>query len=265
MLQVDLGTVVDSQHRPVGDTIQQPATGIHITDTRSGSPRRRRPFPKLGRFRRIRVPSSVSSAGSANEDPSREMSDDSHRTLLAKSTLVPIPHQFRSTESSTSSELEEPIDITSHQTMASQSRPIRSARMDAVTTSLKKKGFSSRSAEAVLNVHRPSTRTVYDARWKTFLKWCEGKKLQPGTIPIPKIADFLIHLRDVRKLKGCSIAGYLSVVATVRNVTTDTRLSAIPELSAIIKGFKQEDQTRGFRPPDWDLDLVLQSLTNSTL
>ena len=50
-------------------------------------------------------------------------------------------------------------------------------------------------------------------------------------------------------------------MATVRNITTETRLSAIPELSAIIKGFKQEDQTKRFRPPEWDLGLVLQSLT----
>ena len=133
--------------------------------------------------------------------------------------------------------------------------------MDAVTKSLKKRGFSGRSAEAVLNVHRPSTRSVYDARWRYFLTWCEGKKIQPDTIPIPRIADFLIYLRDVRKLKAGSIGGYLSVVATVRNVTTDTRLAAIPELSAIIKGFKQEDQTRGFRPPEWDLGLVLKKLT----
>jgi len=261
VLQVDLHTTVDTERGSVRNKVQQPAAGIHITDTRSGSTRRRRPFPKLGRFRRLRVPTDVSSSEVADEDTRGELSDDPHRSLLAQSPLVPGPHQFSTTESSTSSELEESTEGTTHKTAPPQPRPIRSARMDAVTTSLKKRGFSDRSAEAVLNVHRPSTRSVYDTRWKSFLKWCETKKIKPEIIPIPRIADFLIYLRDVRKLKAGSIGGYLSVVATVRNITTETRLSAIPELAAIIKGFKQEDQTKRFRPPEWDLGLVLQSLT----
>ena len=139
-----------------------------------------------------------------------------------------MPHQFSTKRILYVFRVEESTEGTTHQTATSQPRPIRSPRRDAVTNSLK---FSDRPAEAVLNVHRPSTRSVYDTRWKSFLKWCEVKKIKPEIIPIPRIADFLIYLRDVRKLKAGSIGGYLSVVATVRNITTETRLSSIPELS----------------------------------
>jgi len=260
LLQVDLLTAVDTQSGLIRNKIQPSTSGLHITNPRSGSPGRRRPFPKLGRFRRLRIPSSVSTSESSNEDSNGKLQDDTNSTIMAKSPLVPIPHQFSTTESSSTSELEEPSDVTPHQTATSKPGIVRSTRVDAVTHSLKRRGFSDRSAEAVLNVHRPSTRAVYDTRWQYFLKWCVDRKIQPDNIPIPKIADFLIYLRDNRKLKAGSIGGYLSVVATVRNVSTDTRLAAIPELSAIIKGFKQEDQTKKFKPPEWDLGLVLRNL-----
>jgi len=51
------------------------------------------------------------------------------------------------------------------------------------------------------------------------------------------------------------------VIATVRNVATGTRLSGTPELAAIIRGFRQEDLRSPYRPPEWDLSLVLLSLT----
>ncbi len=68
-------------------------------------------------------------------------------------------------------------------------------------------------------------------------------------------------LRDARKLRAGTIAGYLSVSTTVRNVATNTKLALVPELSAIIRVFKQADMRRRFRPPAWDLNLVLTDLT----
>ncbi len=99
--------------------------------------------------------------------------------------------------------------------------------------------------------------------WCYFQQWCISHKIQPEAIDIPQIADFLLFLRDIRKLRAGTIAGYLSVIATVRNVATNTKLALVPELSAIIRGFKQADMRRRFRPPAWDLNLVLTDLTKS--
>ena len=102
-----------------------------------------------------------------------------------------MPHQFSTKRILYVFRVEESTEGTTHQTATSQPRPIRSARRDAVTNSLKERGFSDRSAEAVLNVHRPSTRSVYDTRWKSFLKWCEVKKIKPEMIPILGLRIFL--------------------------------------------------------------------------
>jgi len=99
-----------------------------------------------------------------------------------------MPHQFSTKRILYVFRVEESTEGTTHQTATSQPRPIRSARRDAVTNSLK---FSDRPAEAVLNVHRPSTRSVYDTRWESFLKWCEVKKIKPEMIPILGLRIFL--------------------------------------------------------------------------
>jgi hypothetical protein len=70
------------------------------------------------------------------------------------------------------------------------------------------------------------------------------------------LAEFLMYLRTTLKLKGSTIACYVSVIATVRDQATGTKLSVIPEIHKMIKGFKMEDQIQRFRPPKWDLSLV---------
>jgi hypothetical protein len=132
--------------------------------------------------------------------------------------------------------------------------------VEFISRSLRTRGFSERSTRAILNVHRASTRTVYDIRWRIFHTWCGKEGISPQTITTPQIADFLVYLRDIRKLRGGTIAGYLSVITSVRVGINRTGLSSSPELSAIIRGFKQDDLRSHFRPPEWDLSLVLRCL-----
>ena len=72
-----------------------------------------------------------------------------------------------------------------------------------------------------------------------------------------------MYLRTTLKIKGSTNACYVSVIARVRDQATGTKLSVIPEIHKMIKGFKMEDQIQRFRPPKWDLSLVLRSLTKA--
>ena len=132
--------------------------------------------------------------------------------------------------------------------------------MGAITRSLTSKGFSGRVAEAVVCQHRASTRLQYDNKWVTFTHWCNRKGIDPTKATLPQLANFLTYLRDSRKLSGGTIASYVSSIASVRNFEQGARLTKVPEIAAIIKGFKQEDYKTKFCPPKWDLNLVLRTL-----
>ena len=48
---------------------------------------------------------------------------------------------------------------------------------------------------------------------------------------------------------------------TVLDLATNTKLAMIPELRAMIKGFKQHNnQVQRFKPPKWELNPVLCAL-----
>ena len=116
-----------------------------------------------------------------------------------------------------------------------------------------------------MKMHRESTQKAYDARWVTFVRWCKNHRIKkPDSASVPNIARFLSFLRDTRKLSGGTIANYLSAIGTVRDVATGTTLAKDPVLKGIIKGFKQVDmKERKFRPPAWDLGIVLRALTQA--
>ena len=61
-------------------------------------------------------------------------------------------------------------------------------------------------------------------------------------------------------MKGSTISTYLSALSSVLSVQSEVKLSKVPELLAIIKAFRLEDQKIQFRPPAWDLNVVLRHL-----
>ena len=71
------------------------------------------------------------------------------------------------------------------------------------------------------------------------------------------LAEFLLYLRNTRSLKGGTIATYLAAINTVLAAKRGKKVSTTPELQGLLKSFKIEDQKKKFRPPAWDLNIVL--------
>ena len=59
---------------------------------------------------------------------------------------------------------------------------------------IKEQGFSSPVASRIEGPQRSSTRTVYEAKWSVFVRWCETSQLDFRSPSVKLIADFLLHL-----------------------------------------------------------------------
>ena len=59
---------------------------------------------------------------------------------------------------------------------------------------------------------RRSTRSVYEAKWTIFTKWCLSNQVDFRAPPLKAIADFLLHLFQ-EKLQPGTIDGYRSAIA----------------------------------------------------
>ena len=129
-------------------------------------------------------------------------------------------------------------------------------------SAIKEQGFSEAVAARIEAPQRGSTRSVYEAKWTIFTKWCLGNQVDVRAPPLKTIADFLLHLFQDRKLQPGTIDGYRSAIADkLGNVTIN--VSKDENLTRLLDRFHR-DRPKGRRGiPSWNLSLVLHQLTKA--
>ena len=98
-------------------------------------------------------------------------------------------------------------------------------------TAIKEQGFSEAVAARIEAPQRGSTRSIYEAKWTIFTKWCLSNQVNFRAPSLKAIADFLLHLFQDRKLQPGTIDGYRSAIAdklgnSPINVSKDENLSS---------------------------------------
>ena len=127
-------------------------------------------------------------------------------------------------------------------------------------TAIKEQGFSEAVAARIEAPQRGSTRSVYEAKWTIFTKWCLSNQVDFRAPPLKAIADFLLHLFQDRKLKPATIDGYRSAIADKLGNST-INVSKDENLTHLLDSFHR-DRPKGRRGiPSWNLSLVLHQLT----
>ena len=66
-------------------------------------------------------------------------------------------------------------------------------------TAIQEQGISEAVAARIEAPQRGSTRSVYEAKWTIFTKWCLSNQVDFRAPPLKAIADFLLHLFQDRK------------------------------------------------------------------
>ena len=129
-------------------------------------------------------------------------------------------------------------------------------------SAIKEQGFSEAVAARIEAPQRGSTRSVYEAKWTIFTKWCLCNQVDVRAPPLKAIADFLLHLFQDKKLQPGTIDGYRSAIADkLGNVTIN--VSKDENLTRLLDSFHR-DRPKGRRGiPYWNLTLVLHQLTKA--
>ena len=101
-------------------------------------------------------------------------------------------------------------------------------------TKIKEQGFSEAVAARIEAPQRKSTRSVYEAKWTIFTKWCIANQVDFRSPPIKSVADFLLYLFEDKKLQPSTIDGYRSAIAdklgnTTVNISKDDNLTRLLE------------------------------------
>ena len=129
-------------------------------------------------------------------------------------------------------------------------------------TAIKQQGFSEAVAERIEAPQRRSTRSVYEAKWAVFTKWCIANQVDFRSPPVKSVADFLLYLFEDKKLQPSTIDGYRSAIADKLGSTT-VNISKDENLTRLLESFHR-DRPKGRRGiPSWNLSLVLHQLTKA--
>ena len=129
-------------------------------------------------------------------------------------------------------------------------------------TAIKEQGFSDVVVARIEAPQRGSTRSVYQAKWTIFTKWCLSNQVDFRAPPLKAISDFLLHLFQDRKLQPSTIDGYRSAIADKLGNST-INVSKDENLTRLLDSFHR-DRPKGRRGlPSWNLSLVLHQLTKA--
>ena len=217
----------------------------------------------LGRPGHVPLPSSVSD-GEGGQQAVRSLVSQSNPDCsgMAQHALVLGPSGAVCESSSLSSTPPRSSDPTFQQGTSQGSGKPKSPCLAPRAQTIKEQGFSSPVASRIEAPQRRSTRTVYEAKWSVFVRWCEASQVDFRNPSIKQIADFLLHLFQEKNLQPSTIDGYRSAIADKLG-NTSVNVGKDENLTRLLDSFHR-DRPKGRRGvPAWNLSLVLHQLTKA--
>ena len=255
--------VASATSGPVCHQVQQQTTTVCITGTRPPGLGSGCTQPVLGVPGPIRLPTGSHLGQSGGEAPGLPLQqNNSDCSRVAQHALVLGPGSNVKPDPTVSAQHTQP-SVSAIQPGPSQ-EPVESEPtcLAPRASAIKEQGFSEAVAARIEAPQRRSTRSVYEAKWTIFTKWCLSNQVDFRAPPLKAIADFLLHLFQEKKLQPSTIDGYRSAIADKLGNST-INVSKDENLSRLLDSFHR-DRPKGRRGiPSWNLSLVLHQLTKA--
>ena len=246
--------------RPVCHEVQQQVTSVCVSSAGHSGSSSGRTHPAMGGSRCIRLPTDRhigQSGGEVARLPMQETNSNcpgvaQHALVLGLSDHVQSgPYQPA-----------QPAHTALQSDPSQKSDKSKSPCLAPRATTIKEQGFSEAVAARIEAPQRRSTRSVYEAKWTIFTKWCITNQVDFRSPPVKSVADFLMYLFEDKKLQPSTIDGYRSAIADKLGNTTVT-ISKDDNLTRLLESFHR-DRPKGRRGiPSWNLSLVLHQLTKA--
>ena len=178
---------------------------------------------------------------------------------VAQHALVLGPSGHVQSNSSEPARSAQPVDTT---LQSDPSQKPDKPKSPCMASAIKEQGFSEAVAARIEAPQRGSTRSVYEAMWTIFTKWCLTNKVDFRAPPVKSVADFLMYLFQDRKLQPSTIDGYGSAIADKLG-NSPLNISKDENFTHLLDSFHR-DRPKGQRGiPSWNLSLVLHQLTKA--
>ena len=260
VFSADLQHMVSVSDRSICHEVQPQVTSVCLSSTGLPGCSSGCTYPAMGRSGRIRLPSDRhigQSGGEAAGLPLQETHSDCSR-VAQHALVLGLGDHVQSGPSQPAQSADTALQSDPSQKSDKSKSPCLAPR----ATKIKEQGFSEAVAARIEAPQRKSTRSVYEAKWTIFKKWCVTNQVDFRSPPVKSVADFLMYLFEDKKLQPSTIDGYRSAIADKLGDTT-VNISKDDNLTRLLDSFNR-DRPKGRRGvPSWNLSLVLHQLTKA--
>ena len=255
--------VAPASDRPFCHEVQQQVTSVRVTSTGFPGSSSGCAQSPMGRSGRLCLPTSShlgQSGGEVTGFPLQENHSDC--SGVAQHALVLRSSDHVQSDPPEPAQPAQPVNTALQSDPSQKSDKSKSPCMAPRATAIKEQGFSEALAARSEAPQRGSTRSVYEAKWTIFTKWCITNQVDFRAPPVKSVADFLMYLFEGRKLQPSTIDGYRSAIADKLGNST-LSISKDENLTRLLDSFHR-DRPKGRRGiPSWNLSLVLHQLTKA--
>ena len=120
-------------------------------------------------------------------------------------------------------------------------------------------GLPPRVIATIQSARAPSTRSLYDCKWRVFEAWCEEHQLVSYLCSVTEILGFLQGLIDCGRTFS-TIKVYLAAIAACHAGFGDATVGQHPLIRRFMRGARRSLPVTRSVVPDWDLSMVLEVL-----
>ena len=246
-----------SSNRPICHQFQQQTTSVCVANARPSGHSCGRTQPAMGGSGCICLSTNSHPRQSGREVTGHPMQETyPHCPGVAQHAMVLGPSVYVQPDPTVPTQPTQSLDATLQSDSTQESDKLKSPCVAPRATAIKEQGFSEAVAARIEAPQRGSTRSVYEAKWTIFTKWCRSNKVDFRAPPVKSVADFLMHLFQDRKLQPSTIDGYRSAIADKLG-SSSLNISKDVNLTRLLDSFHR--QTQG--PVGYPL---LEPLTGST-
>ncbi|XP_073427930.1 uncharacterized protein [Dendrobates tinctorius] len=202
----------------------------------------------------VRLPSDMPYSISPEEDQGGSSQSNYDSSLLAKKAVVLLAKSDVSDRPMGAPRGPRPPNTGSLQSPSEFQAAFDSLEFER--SLLEKKGFSARLIATLISSRKPVTTKIYGRIWRKFLS--TSGPIQEGEVPVRAVLEFLQRGLDLG-LAVSTLKVHVSALAALFNYD----LASDRCVARFIRACTRADSVPSPKPPPWDLNLVLSSLTES--
>ena len=199
------------------------------------------------------------SSGSEQVYAEHQLQTYSNSPLVATKGVVPGPSGLSNRGTQTASSKTGPVDTAPGKGKTSKPPHASSSRMETMQRLTKHREFSSIVSKSIYEARKPSTNSLYQKRWATFVQWCRTHKCSASRPSINSICEFFIYLFEVKGLVVNTIRCYRSTLHSVLR-HTGLKINRNQDIADVMRSLRLRAPVLPSRLVNWNLDVLLKFL-----